>query len=351
MSNSLVPVTLLTGFLGSGKTTTLNRLLKHPEAAGTAVIVNEFGEIGLDQVLIERSSAEAVLLGNGCVCCTVREDLGSTLLQLLLQQAQSEIPAFRRVVIETTGLADPAPILHLLMTDTVIGTRCRLGGVVTTVDAINGASTLDRHMEAVRQAAVADRLVLTKSDIAPAAQVRELMARLSVINPGAPVIVAQEGDTDPAEMLEAGLYNPGTRTLDVQRWLHADAYSPHAAGAGFADHCADHAHTHHHHGIQSFAIVLDEPVPMAAFSRWLDAITLRRGEDLLRVKGIIDIAERPGKPIVLHGVQQIFHPPLALERWPNDDHRSRLVFITRGIERAAIEETLRLFLRAEGGRS
>jgi G3E family GTPase len=219
--------------------------------------------------------------------------------------------------------------------------------VITTVDAVNGGSTLDRYMEAARQAAVADRLVLTKSDIAGAGQVRELTARLSALNPGAPVIVAREANIEPAALLEAGLYDPRTRTLDVQKWLRADAYATHPVGAD----CATDAHQRHDHGIQSYAVVLEAPVPLEAFSRWLEAITLKRGDDLLRVKGIINIAERPGRPIVLHGVQQIFHPPLELEQWPTDDHRSRIVFITRGLERAAIAETLRLFLNAEGGRT
>jgi G3E family GTPase len=339
----LLPVTLLTGFLGSGKTTTLNRVLRHPDAAGTAVVVNELGEIGLDQVLIERSSAGAVLLGNGCLCCTVREDLGTTLEDLLVQQARGEIPAFHRVVIETTGLADPAPILHLLMTDPMIGSRYRLGGVVATVDAVNGVSTLDRHPEAVKQAAVADRLLLTKTDLADAAAVRDIEARLANLNPGARRIVVTEDALDPVEVFDTGLYNPKTRTLDVQRWLAAEAHAECAHGPQ----CDGHAHaTRHDHGIESYAVSFDEPIPWEAFSRWLEALTLKRGEDLLRVKGIVNIAERPGSPVVLHGVQRIFHPPVALDAWPTEDHRTRIVFITRNIERKAIEETLRLFLKA-----
>ena len=343
MTAPLLPVTLLTGFLGSGKTTTLNRVLRHPDAAGTAVVVNELGEIGLDQVLIERSNAGAILLGNGCVCCTVREDLGSTLQDLLVEQAQGEIPAFRRVVIETTGLADPAPILHFIMTDPVIASRYRLAGVVTTVDAVNGASTLDRHPEAVKQAAVADRLLLTKTDLASAETTRAIEVRLANLNPGARRIAVSGDALDPAEVFDAGLYNPKTKTLDVQRWLAAEAH----ADCGHGPERPDHAHTSRHdHGIQSYAVTIDEPIPWDAFSRWLEALALKRGEDLLRVKGIVNIAEQPGTPVVLHGVQRIFHPPVALDAWPSDDHRTRIVFITRNIERSAIEETLRLFLKS-----
>jgi G3E family GTPase len=347
MTAAPAPVTLLTGFLGSGKTTTLNRLLKAPAAAGTAVIVNEFGAIGLDQVLIERASAEAVLLENGCVCCTVRGDLGATLMRLVVQRAQGEIPRFCRVVIETTGLADPAPIIHMLMTDPLLGAHYKLVGVVTTVDAVNGASTLEQHPEAVRQIAVADRILLTKTDIAERSARAELAERITTLNPAAPLIVVGAGGFDAEEILDAGLYNPKTRTLDVQRWLNAEAFTHRDLRAEREHdvHCADPSHRHgrNDHGIESFCVVLDEPVPWAAFSTWLDALTLKRGADLLRVKGIVDIAERPGRPVVLHGVQQIFHPPVELPAWPSEDRRTRLVFITRNIERQAIEQTLRLF--------
>jgi G3E family GTPase len=352
MTAAPVPVTLLTGFLGSGKTTTLNRLLRTPAAAGTAVIVNEFGEIGLDQVLIERAAGETVLLGNGCVCCTMQDDLGATLGRLVLQRAQGEIPRFARVVIETTGLADPAPIIHLLMTDPLLGAHYKLGGVITTADAVNGSATLDRHMEAVRQIAVADRILVTKTDVAEPACSDALAARLVALNPAASLVIADDGELDAAGILDAGLYNPRTKSLDVQRWLNAEAYARRDAGHthGCDVHCTDpsHEHARHEHGIDSFAVVLDKPMPWAVFSSWLDALALKRGADLLRIKGIVNIAERPDTPIVLHGVQQIFHPPLALPAWPSDDRRTRLVFITRNIGRSAIEETLRLFTDNQG---
>jgi G3E family GTPase len=353
MIAGLVPVTLLTGFLGSGKTTTLNRLLKAPAAAGTAVIVNELGEIGLDQVLIERASAESVLLGNGCVCCTMKDDLGATLQQLVVQRAQGDIPRFTRVVLETTGIADPAPIIHVLMTDPLLGAHYKLGGVVTTVDAVNGASTLGRHMEAARQVAVADRILLTKTDIADASAVAAISARIAALNPAAALVIVNAPALDPAEILDAGLYNPKTKSLDVQRWLNAEAYERRDGDHPCATECAHPAHAHGErgHGIESFALVLENPVPWAAFSNWLDALALKRGPDLLRVKGIVDIAERPGRPVIVHGVQSIFHPPVELPAWPSEDRRTRLVFITRDLGRSAVEATLRLFTTDRGGSS
>jgi G3E family GTPase len=351
IGESLIPVTLLTGFLGSGKTTVLNRLLRRPDLEATAVIVNEFGEIGLDQVLIERSSSGTVLLNNGCVCCTVREDLGATLLELLVQQARGEIPAFRRVIIETTGLADPAPILHLLMSDLVVAVRYRLGGVVSTVDAVNGLGTLQRHAEAVKQAAVADRLLITKTDLVAPQASAQLRERLRALNPGARMIDVLDGEIDPARLFDTALYNAETKSVDVRNWLRAEAYE----AAGWADDvscqpgCA-HDHDHHHHrgpgrhdhGISSYCIVREQPVPWEAFSAWMELISSRRGDDLLRVKGIVNIAERPGKPVVVHGVQQIFHPPVSLDAWPDEDHRTRIVFITRDIDQAALDATLRV---------
>jgi G3E family GTPase len=357
MPEPLVPVTLLTGFLGSGKTTVLNRLLKRPDMAATAVIVNEFGEVGLDHVLIERSSGDTVLLASGCICCTVRDDLSATLTQLMLQKIRGEIPDFRRVVIETTGLADPAPILHMLMTDPAIAARYRLGGVVATIDAVNGSATLDQHMEGVKQAAVADRLLITKTDIAPAAQSALLRERLAALNPGARLIDVVDGMVDPTALFDIGLYSEATKSLDVQNWLRAEAYrtgTDHSHACDALD-CADPAHNHvhpvasanrHDHGIQSCCIVRTQPVPWEAFSSWLELLSEKRGDDLLRVKGIVNISERPGQPVVIHGVQRLFHPPVLLESWPSDDHRTRIVFITRNIAKFEIENTLRIF--AEG---
>src|SRR5215467_15812686 len=223
--SSLIPVTLLTGFLGSGKTTVLNHVLKQPGMAATAVIVNEFGEIGLDHLLVERSSEDVVLLNSGCLCCTVRNDIVDTLTSLFVDRAKNKVPWFTRVVIETTGLADPAPILHTLMTEPIVAARYMLDGVVTTVDAVNGAGTLDRQPESVKQAAVADRLLVTKTDLAGAEALSALRARLAALNPSAPIVTVAGGAVDPERLFNLGFYDPATKSIDVQRWLRDEAFA------------------------------------------------------------------------------------------------------------------------------
>ena len=293
-----IPVTVLTGFLGSGKTTLLNKLLRRPELPDTAVIINEFGEIGLDHLLVEKSDDEGmVTLNSGCLCCTVRGDLVRTMSELFLKRAKGEITNFKRMVVETTGLADPAPILHTLMTDPLLASRYRLDGVVTTVDGVNGGSTLDNHEEAVKQAAVADRLLLTKSDIADAGPLGELKSRLHQLNPGAPFHEISAGEIDPNEILNAGLYNPETKNADVKRWLHEEAYG-HAHGGGHDHHHGhDHGHEHdHEHGhgeqdphdvnrhddrIKSFCMTFDEPMSWSTVAAAFDALVTYRGPDLL----------------------------------------------------------------------
>src|SRR5438105_4896635 len=302
-----IPVTVLTGFLGSGKTTLLNKLLRRPELADTAVIINEFGEIGLDHLLVEKSDDEGmVTLNSGCLCCTVRGDLVRTMSELFLKRAKGEVTPFKRMVVETTGLADPAPILHTLMTDPLLATRYRLDGVVTTVDGVNGASTLDNHEEAVKQAAVADRLLLTKVDIADAPKLAELKHRLQHLNPGASAISISDGEIDPNAILNAGLYNPETKTADVKRWLHEEAYEgSHDHGHGHQhghEHGHGHGHEHQHdHGdgeqdphnvnrhddrIKAFCMTFDEPMSWATVAAAFDALVTYRGPDLLRMKGI-----------------------------------------------------------------
>src|SRR6266436_5925706 len=230
--SSLIPVTLLTGFLGSGKTTVLNHVLQQPGMAATAVIVNEFGEIGLDHLLVERSSEDIVLLNSGCLCCTVRGDIVDTLTSLFVDRVKGKVPFFTRVAIETTGLADPAPILHTLMTEPIVAARYMLDGVVTTVDAINGAGTLDRQPEAVKQAAVADRLLLTKTDLAEPAARQGIEARLALLNPSAPIVAVAQGAVDPALLFNLGFFDPATKGVDVRRWLRDEAF--------------ESDHTHHH---------------------------------------------------------------------------------------------------------
>jgi len=340
--SSLIPVTLLTGFLGSGKTTVLNHVLKEPGMAATAVIVNEFGEIGLDHLLVERSSEDVVLLNSGCLCCTVRGDIVDTLTNLFVERVKGKIPNFKRVAIETTGLADPAPILHTLMTDPIVAARYMLDGVVTTVDAVNGAGTLDRQPEAVKQAAVADRLLLTKSDLADSAARQLIEVRLKALNPSAPIVPVALGTVDPALLFNIGFYDPVTKSADVRRWLRDEAFE---SGPGH-----EHAHEHHHPDlnrhddrIRAFCIIRERPISWAALSAWLDALATMRGDDLLRLKAIVALSDRPDQPFVLHGVQHLFHPPVLLPEWPSEDHRTRMVFITRDLPREAIETTLAAF--------
>ncbi len=357
-----LPISVLTGFLGSGKTTVLNHLVQQPDLADTAILINEFGEISLDHDLVERADETVVQLKGGCLCCNVRGDLVDGVRDLMLKRQRGEIPAFRRLLIETTGLADPAPILHTIMSDPLMSHRFRLDGVVTLVDAVNGDNTLDAHLEAVKQAAMADRLLLTKTDLArdPASR-RDLVAlkdRLAALNPGAPVIEVVAGAVEPAAILDAGLYNPATKAPDVLRWLKAETFEHgHADGHGHDhDHHDHHHHGDHHHGhdhhahthdvnrhddqIRAYCVTRDDPISATAFNYLVEVLLAKRGEDLLRVKGILNIKEHPGTPAVIHGVQHLFHPVRWLDSWPSEDHRSRIVFITRDIPQQAVEQVL-----------
>ncbi len=347
-STERIPVSVITGFLGSGKTTLLKQLLPQPAMADTAVVINEFGEVGLDHLLVETSSDDTVLLSSGCLCCTIRGDLVDTLRSLFLRRRKGTIPAFKRVVIETTGLADPAPVLHTLMQDPLVSECYRLDGVITTVDAVNGMDQLDKQMESVKQAAVADRLLLTKSDLAPASTAEALQDRLRKLNPAAPIRAVSNGRIDAAELLNAGLYNPETKSLDVRRWLKAEAYAGH-----HHDHGHDHDHAHHgqnphdvnrHDGrIAAFALDWDRPLDWAVFVEWIEMLITGHGENLLRIKGILNVAGED-TPIAIHGVQHLFHPPIALPAWPDADRHSRIVFITRDIARQTIETSFRSFV-------
>jgi G3E family GTPase len=321
----VIEALVLTGFLGSGKTTLLGHLLRQPGFSRTAVIINEFGEIGLDHDLVEASEESIIELQTGCLCCKIRNDLATTLHDLLRRRDEGSITPFTRVVIETSGLADPAPVLQTLMTDSMIAGRIVLGSVVTTVDAVNGTDTLDREEISVKQAAVADRLVLTKTDLAGPVQL-SFMQRLRALNATAPVLAAQHGQIDPASLFGGRLYDPLTRSLDVQSWLSAEAVS-HGRAAG-------------RHDVAAYAIVRNDPIRAVTLTLFLEALCEHCGADLLRLKGIVNILESPDRPAVIHGVQHVFHPPSWLARWPSDDRRSRIVFMTRSVPRGWVEALL-----------
>ena len=322
------PVTVLTGFLGAGKTTLLNHLLRQPALARTAVLVNEFGEIGLDHLLVEKLDDSIVLLNAGCLCCTVRGDLARVLREMLPRARRDEIS---RIVIETTGLADPVPILATLMTDPVAAAAYRLDGIVTVVDAVNGAAHLDEQVEAVRQVAVADRLIISKADLADTTSLRP---RLTALNPGAPVAEARHGVVDPAFILHAGLFDPASKIPDVAAWLNV---------AAFDDHAHHHGHDPNRHDarITAFCVTLEDPLDWQGVAMWLEMLVASRGENLLRVKGILNLKGHD-RPVAIHAVRHLMHPPVKLAAWPEGDPRtSRLVFITSDLPRAVIEEGLR----------
>jgi G3E family GTPase len=345
-----IPLTVLTGFLGAGKTTILSHLIRQPEMANAAVIINEFGAISLDHELVEKTDGDVIEIKGGCLCCTVRSDLIETLHGLLLKQAEGKIKTFDRVVVETTGLADPAPILHTLMSDPIAFTKFRLDGVVTVVDAVNGLDTLSNHEEALKQAAVADVVLLTKLDLARGDQRAVLEQKLRQVNPGLRLIVVEQGQIDAAQILDLGPFAPKDKSADVERWLNAEAYATQAHDHDGHHGDGDHAHDHHSHNaldvtrhnahIRSFSFAIDKPMALARVQFFLQLLGMLRGADLLRVKGIMHVAERADQPAVIHGVQHIFHPLTWLKSWPSEDRRSRLIFIVRDIDPGHIQDLI-----------
>jgi G3E family GTPase len=320
---AFTPVNLLTGFLGSGKTTLLRRLLTNPEMAGTAVLINEFGEVGLDHQLVERIDETVVLLRSGCLCCTIRGELARAIRDLHARRDRGEVPEFRRLVIESSGLADPFPVLTTLKADPVLRHHFRAGAVITTVDAVNGLSQIKRHVESIRQLAVADQLVLTKTDLTDAASIATLLARMRQINPDAPL--SRAADFDARTLLEHG--------SRLRSFLADD----------------EMAETSHVAGIRSFVVTVPEPLDWTAFGIWLSMLLNRHGDKVLRVKGILNLAGEAA-PIAIHGVQHLVHNPVHMAGWPDTDRSSRIVFIVDGIDPALIRRSLAAF-NAIGGPS
>ncbi|MCF7984008.1 MAG: GTP-binding protein [Thiohalocapsa sp.] len=381
MTDPRIPITLLTGFLGSGKTTVLSHLVRQPGLARTLVVINEFGEVGLDHLLVSRVPDDTVVeMSSGCLCCSIRGDLISTLKDAHWRFARGGERQFERVVIETTGLADPAPIIQTLTTVEVLARRYRLDGVVTTVDLHCGGQTLDAQWEAVKQAAVADCLLLTKTDLADATAAAALEQRLTAINPAARRIRARNGVVPPGALFGLGLLDRTGKTPDPARWLNQAAYA-HDAGEGVAaevarhgpgddglhGHGHGHRHEHGHAGhaghageddrtlghehdtnrhddrIRAFCLVIEQPLEQRMVDAWLELLLSMKGADLLRIKGILNLRGRAA-PVAVHGVQHVLHPPQELPAWPDDDRRSKIVFITRDISRETVQESLDAFI-------
>lgn len=353
MTQSRIPVSILTGFLGAGKSTLLNRLLKDPAMKDAAVIINEFGEVGIDHLLVETSNDAVVELADGCLCCTVRGELVDTLAELIDGMQTGKVKPLSRVVIETTGLADPAPVMQSVMGHPSIAQHFDLDGVVTVVDAVNGLSTIDAFPEAYKQVAVADRLILTKKTLADEAAVSAITQRLRTLNPRAPITDGDADDAGSAAMLINGLYDASSKIADVDRWLKdemAAAGDHHHHHQHHHDHHHDHGHHHHHdvnrHGasIRSYSILHDEPIDPMAMNMFVDLLRSTHGEKLLRMKAIVALTDRPDKPLVLHGVQSIFHPPVRLPSWPEgSDRKTRLVLITRDLSESYVRDLFGAF--------
>jgi G3E family GTPase len=344
----ITPVTLLTGFLGSGKTTLLNRILQSPLAKDTAVLINEFGEVPIDHLLVRESSEQITVLANGCICCSVAGDMVKALRDLYFKRANGEVPFFKRVVIETTGLANPAPIMHTLIEMPLITTRYTLSGVVTTVDATHGMHQLDTQAESVKQTAVADRIVVTKTDTASTEVVQTLVARLKTLNPGATVLLSERGNVDPARLFDTGLYQPERKTMDVQGWLNAEAYRQLQPPTTSLTHAlqtrAQRAFQEAHDSrIRAFCVRIEQAIVWEELINAIEMIQAMRGDHLLRLKGIVNVAGE-NTPRAIHAVEHTIYPFAKIPSWPGDDHATQLVFIVRDLDETFIRDTIAAYV-------
>lgn len=342
-----IPVTVLTGFLGSGKTTLLQRLLTGEEGAGVAVLMNELGEVSLDHLFVQEMTDTTLVLKNGCVCCSMREDLQQGLRDLIDGKYMGKVPAFNRILIETTGLADPTPIAQTLVGDLMLRRQVRLANIITTVDAIFGADQIDTHPESMRQAAIADRLVLTKTDIAQEEQIERVIAKMHEVNPVAMVLDANEEKSLWTKLFDIDPFDPKTKSDEVQAWLR---HLPKIRVAGNKKAGIEKRKIRQYHRdkynkdeVQTFSIRTDQPLNWTAFCIWLSALIHRHGPKLLRIKGLLNVPGALG-PVVLNTVQSHISPPMHLEKWPDEDHSSRIVFIVQGIDPEMVEYSLRKFL-------
>ena len=333
-----VPVSVVTGFLGSGKTTLLNRLVRHPGMADTALIVNEFGEIGIDHELVDSAFENTVVMDSGCICCSIRGDLVDTIGDLFANVGQGRLPSFSRIVIETTGLADPVPIVHALTGEAVIADRCRLDSVVTTVDAQNGAGQLDVHIEAERQVALADVAVITKTDLVTADAVQDVLRRVARLNPGLPTHTAVQGEIDP-DLLFEGAGGAPARIAEELRAVEAAE-----------SHAHEHEHGHHHHpdvnrhgNIRAHTIQTTAPLRWDRLRLWLETVFSLRGAEFLRLKGIVDVAGEE-RPVVVQAVGNTFSPPRLLADWPDGVRASRIILITQGLAPEDLQRSFDAFV-------
>ncbi len=344
-----LPIAVITGFLGSGKTTLLNKLVQHPELKNSAIVINEFGAISIDHFLVDSATEDVIIMDNGCLCCTIKGDLVKTLQTLFTKRTCNQIPEFDRVIIETTGLADPAPIIHTLLDDPLLQTYYRLDSVITTVDCVYGLAQLDDHYETIKQAAVADRLILTKSDLVKPTEIEALKQRLQQLNPAALLITSIEGKIEQvADLFNSGLYNPNTKSIDVQQWLQAEVYDNNTNNQPIIHFQKPQKidQMRYDQSIQSFCIEYHEPLSWTVLNRWFQQLIALRGKDLLRIKGIVNTIESD-LPIIVQGVQHILQPPTTLPAWPTTDRKSQLVFITRNIDKRILEKMLDIIVNSE----